>query len=706
MSEESEIFSIKASHPYRSGDKSAELYKDSIQESIKNIIPPHLYHQNPDFKITTKKRFEELDNLLPLVYCDIEDTSPSPLIINLICDAYFTQGTGRFVCDLFSRWLIPGKQYPLTIIRSMNFEFKNNSKKNYFFMELIINITDEKDITPIKNNLPSIINDLRMCILCVQHVRYIINSKPLNLQQKKFIIQENIASLIDRPSKEFDNTIFDQIHQLLIKASAENKVTQLQQDFAPLLETQPKAFDRDIFDEMQHFSLLFHDNFTAMREVKHLYRLISYQYLFRKSLINSINLEPHKRHLSIKIIRTKLHQPSETFPALGILVSINLFEENEVFEDRHLLRAIQSSLPGVQKVKNSYIRDRRGNKKMCLLYMEVKKSDHTSFTFQEIKSLRASLPGEIKSRIETVIHPLFIHRNEEEVMRNILILSKQLKYVDDLPQVIINFHKQIGHQLSFLIVMLRLIKGKPEPVKSLIETSSPHLVLTNCDIKMVGMLKKRYPKEANVIEVRLEKKQFLRKDYSLDLYKARQTLITELTYAFGEIRDYNGGMISKQQEVLSKLKELIHDMNINNDFLLENFFYSLKPAHKQSLIDPPVLKTLFLLMLQTLNHDFLQERFVLKHCVTDNYAFSSLTSIEPSLIEIIKMTLEESPLKIDFTTTHVQLDELQSLNFLIHYQTPDEFLDFQNLLRKGAKTWQTVNDTSIKEFKSNISIPT
>ena len=367
MSDESEIFTIKANHPYRSGDKSAELYRDSIQESIKVIIPSHLYYQNPDFKITTKKRFEELNNLLPLVYCDIEDHAPTTLSVNLICDAYFTHGTGRFVCDLFSRWLIPGKQYPLAIIRSMNFEFKKNPGKAYFFIELIINITDKKDVAPIKNNLPSLINDLRMCILCVQHVRYIINSKPLNLQQKKFIIQENIASLLDRPSKEFDNTIFDQIHHLLIKAAADDKVTQLQQDFAPLLETQPKAFDRDIFDEMQHFAMLFHDNFTAMREVKHLYRLISYQYLFRKSLTHLINLEPLKRHLSIKIIRTKLSQPNENYPALGILVSLNLFEENEVFEDRHLLRAIQSSLPGVQKVKNSYIRDRSGNKKMCLL---------------------------------------------------------------------------------------------------------------------------------------------------------------------------------------------------------------------------------------------------------------------------------------------------------------------------------------------------
>ena len=55
----------------------------------------------------------------------------------------------------------------------------------------------------------------------------------------------------------------------------------------------------------------------------------------------------------------------------------------------------------------------------------------------------------------------------------------------------------------------------------------------------------------------------------------------------------------------------------------------------------------------------------------------------------------------------MQLDELHSLNFLIHYQTPDEFLDFQNLLRKENENLANCKLThQIEEFKSNISIPT
>jgi len=80
------------------------------------------------------------------------------------------------------------------------------------------------------------------------------------------------------------------------------------------------------------------------------------------------------------------------------------------------------------------------------------------------------------------------------------------------------------------------------------------------------------------------------------LQKARQAVAHELIKILGEFRDYNGGMIVKQNEVLEQLRELFTETERKNEFLLENFFYSLKPAVMQSILPPKILKSLFSLL--------------------------------------------------------------------------------------------------------------
>ena len=69
----------------------------------------------------------------------------------------------------------------------------------------------------------------------------------------------------------------------------------------------------------------------------------------------------------------------------------------------------------------------------------------------------------------------------------------------------------------------------------------------------------------------------------------------------GEVRDYNGGMISKQNEVLSALHELLGAEAQRHGLLLDNFFHALYPVEKRSLVPPQDLKTFFTLLLEVLN---------------------------------------------------------------------------------------------------------
>jgi hypothetical protein len=104
----------------------------------------------------------------------------------------------------------------------------------------------------------------------------------------------------------------------------------------------------------------------------------------------------------------------------------------------------------------------------------------------------------------------------------------------------------------------------------------------------------------------------LRKDFSIDLFKARQALSSELNKIFKGIRDFNGGILSKQQEAFIALRNLLKDAPAYKDFLLENFFYSLTPPLHQSLVLPSVLKALFILTLEALEANYKASPFFLK----------------------------------------------------------------------------------------------
>jgi hypothetical protein len=107
--------------------------------------------------------------------------------------------------------------------------------------------------------------------------------------------------------------------------------------------------------------------------------------------------------------------------------------------------------------------------------------------------------------------------------------------------------------------------------------------------------------------VQVPKEQFLRRDHSIDLYKARRTVVSEISNIIGEVRDYNGGMISKQNELLSNVKELLKGTEKYNDLLLENFFYSLNPVIMRTVLEAEALKKLFRMLLSSIADGFYNE---------------------------------------------------------------------------------------------------
>jgi len=276
---------------------------------------------------------------------------------------------------------------------------------------------------------------------------------------------------------------------------------------------------------------------------------------------------------------------------------------------------------------------------------------------QPLTSLR-----ELKMGIENIIHPVFMPRNEEEVMRNILSLSQQLKYVKDIPQVVISFEAQTEKDLSFTIILLRLLRGHELPIHDIFQQARSHFLFYGYECKHVGYIRKKYIKEANVFKVKLEKKPFLRKDYSLDLFKARQAVFTELVNMLGEIRDFNGGILSKQHEIFHALKEELSTINPSQDFLLENFFYSITPSLMQNLLPLSALKTLFLLLFEVIEDD--PEGLFFKSKQQGDYFFAVSCSPCTSFKDVSSLVHHLPFAPPDLTYTSVNIYEISCIGYL------------------------------------------
>ena len=684
------IFSIEPTYNIpNSYVENFATYIESIEKLLELILPKDIFadvFEDPSNE-NIKKAFSTLKQKLPIVAHSEFQTPPYCLSFSVLCEGDYTYGIGRFLADILCKWLIPGKQLALEGNRSINFQFTNFSKSTFYITEIHVHIKEEKELTLIKNNLENFIRNLKSNILAVQHARHVIHKKKLSNEEKSALIQENLSSLLESERKDQMRSAYDQMQNFLLKLSYEKNLSQIKDNLNRLMNKRPGSFDRDIYEAINYVSAVFRDNFTAVRDPHFVSRLIGYHYLFNKIIKQKIFSSPEKRHLSFKLLKTHLTDNTNNKTVIGILIAMNLLQETERFEQKHLIQAIKSCVGEVKFIKNSFISDKR-EQNVLLYYLEVEKQNDTKFSLEDIKILSKKLPSEIKSRIENVINPIFMPRNEEEILRNIILLSKQIKYVRDIPQLIISYDKQTGTDISFLVILVRLLKSDSPPLKEFFCYSQTFLKYIPEEVKIIGALKKKYPKEANIFRVSLNKSPFYRKDYSLDLQKARQIVVAELAKIIGDFRDYNGGMIHKQTQALDILKQELPNIGKDKEFLIENFFYSLKPGIMQSILDSNTLKTFFLLFLQILEERFTESNFTLKTLSMPKYILLMVGSLSSSYKERVQAAVNKLRIpSFDLTSCFMQEEGISALGFVYRTNNLSKHSHFYHCVLNEMNEW-------------------
>lgn len=466
---------------------------------------------------------------------------------------------------------------------------------------------------------------------------------------------------------------------------------QLLEHLIKIWERFPHKIDETIFKKVDLLFVLTSDEFKEQRSQKHLLKILFFLFFVQKSLRRSVTFFGEKRHLQFRLMPTTLKFPFGSKSALGLLVGICLFDKQEIFEEKHLLLAVQKFLPHVQIIKGSLFLHHDAEDSIRLIYVEFEKKGGGSFSVEEISLLKRELSEELQSRVEKNTPSLFMVRNEEEVMKNILLLGRELDQAPDIPEMIINFEKQLPEALSFTVILVRAVKEGCQPLEEIFHKFTANALFYLERSQIIGYLEGKYPKEATVfrLEIPLEES-FFRADFSINFFLARQRVKSIIAQAIGPIRDFNGGMMLKQGELLSRLKEEFKHIDEKNPLLIENFFYALSPIEKQATLPFNILCYFFEMFLEAAHGKPLNEELPFEWKVSDEEKnlFVVIRSDNFNLFKKLENEIGFLNVKQNLVFFKINLKNFSVIGFIHKKKSSEISYDFLQKIKKGIDSWK------------------
>ena len=425
-----------------------------------------------------------------------------------------TRGAGKFIYDMISRWIVPGKTVSIALFFVTDFEWEGEWTAG----EVAFVLKDLKEVGDAKRGFKFMQKELEMGLSSPFFAERVMELKGLSGREKLARVQERLGCVCER-----------------------------------------FGLDKSVLLTLQQFASKCSPLFIQERSARYLTRLVM--------------------HLDAgldKCMPVRIDSPLGMRCGLGLVIDTSFCLENQVFEQAEATRFAKAVFPKVEVINCSY------EEMDGCIYLEITKKNGDPFTLQEIEKLKRSWKPQVFAK--KFDFPVFVPRNEEEVMRRLMSLSQELRFVKDLPQVTITFDRQLDGKLCFTVLLVRL--GTEPDLADLI---GPEFVVER--VRKMGVLRSRYEKQAHVIRIEIKAENFLRGDDTIDTLQARQKVSELLKEKIGAFRDFNGGIIARELENFEALKSFCQNVPLHK---LQAFFYSLEPMHLRSVLPPKELKALYL----------------------------------------------------------------------------------------------------------------
>jgi hypothetical protein len=414
--------------------------------------------------------------------------------ITISLEVPYRKDVVKFFIEVVENWLLPGGQLHIS-------KFESHRDVGNVVCTAVIIPSSVEEADRVCENFTLLEDEIKLGMASAYHAKKLLELKGLFFEEKESLVREGIRE----------------------------KVVKF-----------PQYFDYDIFTLMQKILVTVSETYKTSRSCSLLERIICNCYLISQKIQDSIEIAPNDRYFFLKIVPIFYSTPFGEKMILGCFVGMNFLKKTEVLEDRHILRAVRKYFPEVNPVQGSCFMKKTDKSLLCYLELEQEES----FTFKEIALLKKELKEQVKNSIETLLPPVFMPRNEEEVMKYIVTLSQQVTSVKDLPQVVIMFNEQTEEDLLFTLLMGRPLFENGYSIEKILRAEGFQIEIEK--VRHAGALRKNVSKEVCQIKISIPKAEFLREDFALDLYKARQMIVSWLERQLGPIRDYNGGMISRR----------------------------------------------------------------------------------------------------------------------------------------------------------------
>ncbi|MFI5342619.1 MAG: peptide ABC transporter substrate-binding protein [Chlamydiales bacterium] len=441
--------------------------------------------------------------------------------------------------------------------------------------------------------------------------------------------------------------------------------------------------DQSVVQDLYLFYLLASKKFLDHRYPAHLSNLFLSIHLMQKTLAQKVAFSPQEPHVKIRWLPGTLKFPFSTRSVLGCLVGYNSLDKYELFDEENLSLAFQKQYPDVRLVKESLYQHTSQNKNLKIHYFEVEKKDGSNFSLYEQNLLKNNVGERVRNSVQKLSPSTFMKRNEEETYKTILVLSNEISSLEDLPQAAINLDEHTGKEIVFQVVLVH-----PAPFHNF----SLKERFVECTFVPKRVTTVRYlddhPIQAHVFSLHLSRTSaFLRSDGSLDFNLARQKVGTLLHSAIGSFRDYNGGLLLKQQEHLEKFRSSFPEADQD---VVEKFFYTIAPLEKQAILDQEILSLFFKFFLDH-EKEKLQKRndFIFTHSQIGENIFLFVKASDCSLSDTISSFMHDQFFQ-SYEVAYSLLNTLEGIFFTAVLLNPaaEKATSFTNNLKQKLRDWQ------------------
>ncbi len=500
---------------------------------------------------------------MPVVRCSL--TADNHLRVQFITE---TSSDGiRTTPDCLTPWLPQGVIITLFSLERVVFSIDALHNESFLFVEIDAYLDSTESLATLKNQLSALEQQIGLTLLLPTTCQQMLTTSGLTSHSSSSTFQQELLHWLAR---------------------------------------HPPQNPTDACGELQRFLLTTDAEFKRIRTPSHLLKLVrSHIYLKqKKTSLASTNI-PEKQ-LFFRLFPSELHFPFGTKDVLCLVICLRSLSHYERFDDRHILFAAQRCLPSLEAVPRSFYQFSYPETTTLCLYMEVEKKDGSPILFEEIKNLKRDLSSELIASVEQVMSRIDIPQNEEDLLRNLLLLSQQVKTVKDLPRVIVQFQGQTDTSLAFHVTIVRATKDDGDTIPHPQKLSTDILRCLLLRSSIVDRVRNRVVKQGLMFLVECSKERFLRRDRSVDFLKAREAVVHCIESAYGTVRDLNGGLIYLQHQLLASVRPLLTKEESKDISLIEDIFHSLSPTLMKEILGPEHIVTIFRQLL-TLRSDLRQK---------------------------------------------------------------------------------------------------